>query len=78
MDFFGYTEGAKEKKNYQPSRLAEVTVMADPAELRALARFMVEVAKEIEAKGSDFEHEHYSYGRDGDPDLVIFNPAVAG
>jgi hypothetical protein len=52
--------------------------MADPAELRAIARFMVEVAKEIEAKGSDFEHEHYSYGRDGDPDLVIFNPAVAG
>lgn len=39
--------------------LAELTIQADPNALRKLADFIRHCADEIDARGADWEHEHF-------------------
>ena len=77
MEFFGYTEDLQQAENLAPAKLLEVTISASPAELRAIAHFLIKAADSIEAKGARFEHEHFPRRKEMDPELVVFNPEAS-
>lgn len=58
MKFYGYSELAREADIVVPEALAEVSLVASPAELRAIAGFLVECASEMERMGGTFDHAH--------------------
>lgn len=53
---YGYL--AKADAHSLQGELAEVTIVADPDELRQIAKFLNDAATEIETHGAVFEHEH--------------------
>jgi hypothetical protein len=57
MRCFGYVKGSPESD--YPSELEEVTVAAEPATLRAMARFLDQASDLMEKYGNDFEHSHF-------------------
>lgn len=57
MKWYGYVAGDTAAET--PSELEEAAVLADPATLRALARFFVHVADEMDKHGEKFGHEHF-------------------
>lgn len=77
MDFLGYTEDLQQAENLAPVKLPEVTISASPAELRAIAHFLIKAADSIEAKGAGFEHEHFPRKNEMDTELVVFNPEAS-
>ncbi|WP_290509056.1 hypothetical protein [Alcanivorax sp.] len=77
MEFFGYTEELLQVDSPQPAKLPEVTISASPSELRALAHFLWASADEMEAKGNQFEHEHFEFDPGSNPALVVSNPDAA-
>jgi hypothetical protein len=54
MKLYGYKEGSHNER--VPAVLSEVTVAASPHELRAIARLLGDVAREMESAG--FDHVH--------------------
>jgi len=58
MKLYGYTESAQAAEVVVPEALAEVSLVATPAELRALAEFLSECATEMETMGNVFDHVH--------------------
>ncbi|WP_445145045.1 Imm32 family immunity protein [Dyella sp. Tek66A03] len=70
MKLFGYEEGNDTRQG--PMKLSEASILANPAELRAIAKMLAEVAVEMEAEG--FDHVHLSDRLpilgDG-PDLIV-------
>ncbi|MGO4503689.1 MULTISPECIES: Imm32 family immunity protein [unclassified Dyella] len=54
MKLFGYEEGSHDHR--APLRLSEASILASPAELRAIARVLADLAVEMEA--DDFDHVH--------------------
>lgn len=77
MKLFGYPEESRISESTTPDELAEVTLVASPEELRKMAQFFEAVAREMEAQGNMWEHEHlsdrYSEFRQS-PHFIIFNP----
>ncbi|ULU26764.1 Imm32 family immunity protein [Dyella terrae] len=70
MKLFGYEEGngAQEK----PMRLSEASILTNPAELRAIAKVLAELADEMESQG--FGHVHLAdrlTGLGDDVDLIV-------
>ncbi len=77
MKLFGYPN--KDYDEVHSLELSGVTVAANPDELRRIAKFFAQAAKDIEEYGSDFEHEHLMDNQDGfdkDGDIQIYNSAL--
>ena len=58
MKLFGYVNSEARPGDVVPASLAEVTVVASPAELRSMARFLGECADRMDKMGDTFDHEH--------------------
>ncbi len=70
MKLFGYEEGNEGQT--QPMRLSEASILTNPAELRAIARVLAELADEMESH--DFGHVHLAdrlTGLGDDVDLIV-------
>jgi len=60
MKLYGYSESARQAESVVPETLAEVSLVATPTELRALAEFLSGCATEMETMGNVFDHIHLS------------------
>lgn len=60
MKLYGYTVEEAQTKGVIPSTLAEVTLVASPAELRRIAAFLSSAAANMEKMGRTYSHEHLS------------------
>ncbi|QWP78130.1 hypothetical protein J5226_06965 [Lysobacter sp. K5869] len=60
----------------QHRALAEITLIASPAELRRIAAFLTDAAAEMERMGPIYDHEHLcdrQPGFDDSPQIVVVN-----
>jgi hypothetical protein len=77
MKLYGSDQSNLAQEDVVPSALAEVTLVASPAELRRIAEFLIAAAASMERMGHDYGHEHLS-DRDhtfrSSPHLVIARP----
>jgi len=74
MKLFGYP--SKDYDKVQSLELCGITVAATPEELRRVAMFFEQAAKDIEKYGSEFEHEHLMDNQEGfdeDADIQVYN-----
>lgn len=60
MKLYGYPLSDPAVEAIQPVAMAEVTLCADPGELKAIARFLLDCAAEMERVGADYDHLHLS------------------
>jgi hypothetical protein len=70
MKLFGYEQGKEGQE--QPMRLSEASILTSPAELRAIARVLAELADEMESNG--FGHVHLAdrlKGLGDDVNLIV-------
>ena len=77
MKLFGYSN--KDYDEVHPLELSNVTIAANPQELRRIAKFFNQAASEIEEDETGFEHEHLMDNQDGfdpDADIIIYNSAL--
>lgn len=77
MKIYGYTEKELNAKDPIPSELVEITLVANPNELRLIAKFLETSAQGIEERGKQWGHEHLSdkFQQFMDsPHFVVFNP----
>ncbi len=58
MRLFGYEHTDPLPENIVPSALADITLVASAAELRAMAQFLADCADEMDRMGSKFDHVH--------------------
>lgn len=58
MKLFGYQ--ASSSAPQVPLELSEATLLANPAELREIAGFLLQVAKTMDHMGKSFDHMHLS------------------
>lgn len=76
IKFWGYKKRSRSRDASEPMELAEVTLVASPAQLRKIAKFMEAAAEGIEKRGLGWEHEHLADkvpGFRGSPGLIVFN-----
>lgn len=76
MKIYGYADEGLESEETKPSELAEITLVANPNELRLIAQFLENSARSMEERGKQWEHEHLSdkYRQFEDsPHFVVFN-----
>ena len=81
MKIFGYIDQDNPTATEGLRSLKEITVVASPSELRKISVFLASAADSMEKRGYDYEHEHLAdnqIGFDTSPQLVVFNPALAG
>jgi hypothetical protein len=77
MKIYGYKNEGLEFGEIIPSELLEITLVANAAELRKIARFIDAAAEGIEKRGKSFGHEHLSDKYPefaSSPHFVVFNP----
>ncbi|HEX4330262.1 MAG TPA: hypothetical protein VH105_25965 [Burkholderiales bacterium] len=77
MKLYGYTQKARRADSKSPEKMAEVTLVASPAQLRKIAAFIENAAREMEEMGDTFNHVHLESHQKGfanSPQFVIFNP----
>ena len=61
MKLYGYSNGAvAPDAEVVPDALAEITIVASPAELRRIAEFLSCAATNMERMGDVYSHEHLS------------------
>jgi hypothetical protein len=60
MKIYGYTNDELGHQDLTPSDLTEITLVASPNELRAIAKFIDAAARSMEERGENWEHEHLS------------------
>lgn len=60
MKLFGYATTDLPPEEIEPSSLAEVTLCASSAELRAISSFLLHCAAEMEHMGDSYDHIHLS------------------
>ena len=75
MKIHGYADQGLPLDQIVPDELAEITLVASPVELRAIARFFVAAANEMETN-KEFDHLHLSDRLPefkSSPHLVVFN-----
>ncbi len=58
MRLFGYESTDLPPEEIVPSALAEITLVASPVELRAIAKFLADCADEMDRMGPAFDHVH--------------------
>jgi hypothetical protein len=70
MKLFGYEEGNDDRG--VPLTLSEASILASPAELRAIAKVLADLAVEMEADGFDHVHLTDRLAGFGDgPELIV-------
>ncbi len=75
MKIYGYKDDGSAEVT-EPSELAEITLVANPDELRKIAKFIESAAEGME-KQKGWEHEHLSdkfKEFTTSPHFVVFNP----
>ena len=75
MVIYGYFDEGLPANEISPQRLAEITMNANPSELRKIANFLILAADEMETFG--YDHWHLSdkvREFEGHPHFVIMNP----
>jgi hypothetical protein len=81
VEIHGYADEDLEVEEIVPAKLAEITLVATPEELRRIARFLENCANGMESHGKSWEHEHLS-DKDAyfevSPHFVVFNPECCG
>ena len=60
MKLYGYAASTKPPQEIVPDVLAEVSLAASAIELRAMAKFLIECADEMDRMGESFDHVHLS------------------
>ena len=60
MHIHGYQATDQPIDTIVPASLAEITLNAAPAELRAIAGFLLHCADEMDRMGKEFDHIHLS------------------
>jgi hypothetical protein len=60
MKLYGYPDRNVPIEDVIPDSLAEITLVASPAELRRIAEFLLEGAATMERMGATYSHEHLS------------------
>ncbi|MDP2748094.1 hypothetical protein [Pseudomonas sp.] len=76
---YGYKDEGLPSEEVVPAELAEITLVAGPAELRQIASFLLHAAEGMEAKGKTWGHEHLSDRMPefrSSPHFVVYNPEV--
>jgi len=76
MKISGYGDEGLPIEEIRHTELAEITLLATPAELRRIAAFFNHAADTMERMGPTYSHEHLSDrqpGFDDSPHLVVFN-----
>ncbi len=77
LKIHGYADQGLKIEEIVPAELAEITLVANPEELRRIARFLESCAAAMEARGKSWEHKHLSdvdrHFKDS-PHFVVFNP----
>ena len=79
MKIFGYSDQGLPTDEVESSELAEITLVANPSELRRIVAFLTSAAERMEKLGSKYDHEHLSdkqSGFDESPHFVVFNSAL--
>jgi hypothetical protein len=79
MKIFGYKDEGLDPSEIRSAELAEITLVATPAELRKIANFLDACADGMETRGKTWEHEHLSdrvKEFESSPHFVVFNPEV--
>lgn len=79
MKIFGYKDEGLAPAEIRSAELAEITLLANPAELRKIAAFLNTCADGMETRGKEWEHEHLSdkiKDFEDSPHFVVFNPEV--
>jgi hypothetical protein len=80
MKIYGYSDQGLPAGRIEPGALAEITLVAGPAELREIAAFLSAAAENMERMGDSYIHEHLADKlaefKDS-PHFVIFNPEAA-
>ncbi|HEY9199919.1 MAG TPA: hypothetical protein VIR60_11170 [Gammaproteobacteria bacterium] len=77
MRIYGYKDEGLSQGENDPSELAEITLVANPDELKKIASFIQAAAEGMETLGMSWEHEHLSdkYPEfKNSPHFVVFNP----
>ena len=73
MKVYGYPKGGNDLQE-----LVEITLQAEPMQLRKLASFLLEMAQDLEANKDSFDHGHvkdYVEGwPDDNPEIIVFQP----
>lgn len=80
MKLYGYSDQGLPHERIEPEALAEVTLVADSAELRKIAASLVVAAENMEQMGSSYSHEHLADQLpefEGSPHFVVFSPEAA-
>jgi hypothetical protein len=77
MKLHGYKNDGNSIGEIVPQELAEVNLVASPAELRKIAKFLEYAANGMEVHGKNFEHVHLSDKMaefKSAPHFVVINP----
>jgi hypothetical protein len=79
MKVYGYSSDIDVEQG--PLPMSEVSFLGDPVTLRATAKFLQQMAEEVE-KNDHFEHGHLRDAWDGwkeeFPDVIVCNAALYG
>ena len=60
MKIYGYADEGLPIEQVVPRTLAEITLCAEPSELRDIAKFLTYCASEMERMGEEYDHIHLS------------------
>lgn len=74
MKIYGYKDEGLDIEEIIPAKLAEITLVASPSELRRIASFLESAAQEMERMGGAYDHEHLSdkdHSFSGSPHFVV-------
>ena len=80
MKIYGYPNEGKNTGAIEPSELAEITLVANPSELRKIAKFIEAAAEGMENRPGSWGHEHLSDKFPefkSSPQFVVFNPEAS-
>jgi hypothetical protein len=81
MKIHGYSDQGLPAGEIRPEELAEITLVASPAELRQIAAFLSAAAHNMEQMGASYSHEHLAdkqLGFNSSPHFVVFNSESTG
>jgi hypothetical protein len=79
LKIYGYNDQGLSAEEIKPLELVEITLVANPSELRRIVAFLTSAADRMENLGSKYGHEHLSDkqpGFDASPHFVVFSPAA--
>jgi len=74
MKIHGYSDQDRSSGEIRPKQMAEISLVATPAELRRIANFLNKAADTMQRMGANYGHEHLSdrqAGFDDSPHFVV-------